>query len=258
MPPTVSEYKALLASAGPRKRAALVREMEADPRAAVRALAAVEGRKLERARKERRRLNSLSDMQAALHNAGLTIIAGVDEVGRGCLAGPVTACAVVLPVDAVVEGLDDSKRLTAPQREIVAERIRAVATSMCIVSAEAAEIDVMGIGNATLAAMQRAIAGLDVEVDHVLVDGNDSRVGYPSTAVVGGDSRCACIAAASVLAKVHRDALMVRLDADYPGYGLAVNKGYSTAEHLEAIRMLGITELHRRSFGPCNGTEPLF
>jgi ribonuclease HII len=236
----------------------LLRELEADPRAGVRALAQAERRRIARRDGESTRLTRLTRHQVALHDAGFAIVAGTDEVGRGALAGPVTGGAVIMDVACRIEGLDDSKKLAPRRRESVAAIIRQVAVAVAVAHVPSTEIDAIGIGPASRLAMTRALEALGLAIDHVLVDGNDGRVGWPSTAVIKGDSLCACIAAASVVAKVERDALMVRLAVDYPGYGLDVNKGYSTEEHMAAIRRLGPCAIHRRSFAPCAEQGLLF
>lgn len=178
-------------------------------------------------------------------------IAGVDEVGRGPLAGPVVAAAVILDPARPIAGLDDSKRLTAARRERLDVEIRRHALAFALGRAEAAEVDALNVLQASLLAMQRAVAGLVPPPAHVLVDGNRTpALPMPATAIVGGDGRVQEIAAASILAKVARDAEMVALDALWPGYGFAGHKGYPSRSHLDALRRLGVTPLHRRSFAP--------
>ena len=178
-------------------------------------------------------------------------LAGVDEAGRGPLAGDVVAAAVILDPARPIAGLDDSKKLTPERREALAVEIRAGAAAWALGRASVAEIDSLNILQASLLAMHRAVAALDREPVMVLVDGNRlPRWPYRSEPVVGGDARVPAIAAASILAKVQRDREMVALEATYPGYGLARHKGYPTREHLEALKRLGVTPAHRRSFGP--------
>ena len=188
------------------------------------------------------------------------VLAGVDEVGRGPLAGPVYASAVVIAsadADSFLEGplagLTDSKKLTEAKREHFHDLLRSLpGVRIGIGSASVAEIDSLNILRATHLAMRRAVLDLgDPPPDHVLVDGLPVRgLPCPSTAIVKGDAQSLLIAAASVVAKVTRDHLMAELDAQYPGYGFAANKGYGTAEHLEALRRLGVSPVHRRSFAP--------
>lgn len=178
-------------------------------------------------------------------------IAGVDEVGRGPLAGPVIAAAVILDENWRIEGLRDSKVLSARQRVVLAAAIRRHALAWSLGRAEPEEIDRLNILQASLLAMQRAVAGLDIEPTSVLVDGNQSPIlHYPVQTVVGGDRLIPAISAASILAKVCRDAEMEEIEAQYPGYGFAQHKGYPTAAHLRALELLGPCALHRRSFAP--------
>ncbi len=176
-------------------------------------------------------------------------VAGVDEVGRGPLAGPVLAAAVVLPRGIVIEGADDSKVLTADQRLELFERIRAVATCVGVGAASVREIDRRNILRATTVAMQRALNRLAVRPDHVVVDGLPVKyLGREHEAVVDGDARVHSIACASIVAKVIRDRLMQRLAVRYPGYAWEKNVGYGTPEHLAAIDQLGVTPHHRLTF----------
>ncbi|MCX2975809.1 ribonuclease HII [Candidatus Marimicrobium litorale] len=178
-------------------------------------------------------------------------VAGVDEVGRGPLAGEVVAAAVILDPRCTVDGLRDSKKLTAKRREQLAIVIRERAIAWFIASATVAEIDQLNILQASLLAMRRAVEGLAVQPEYVLVDGNHlPRWEYPSEPVVKGDNRVAAIAAASILAKVHRDNSLVELARRYPGYGFDSHKGYPTAQHLRALETLGVTPAHRRSYAP--------
>jgi ribonuclease HII len=184
------------------------------------------------------------------------IIAGVDEVGRGPLAGPVVCAAVILDDSFPIDGLDDSKKLSEKNRGRLAVEIRKRSLSWSIAWADAAEIDCLNILQATLLGMRRAIVGLGRLPEVVQVDGNRLPNLYLSgqqlrgEAVVGGDGRIAAISAASIIAKVERDAMMRRMDSLYPGYGFAQNKGYGTAEHLRNLDRLGPCQQHRRSFRP--------
>lgn len=182
---------------------------------------------------------------------GALLIAGVDEAGRGPLAGPVAAAAVILDPAAPIAGLRDSKKLSAAQRERLAVKIRAQSLTWAVGWADAAEIDRLNILQASLLAMQRAVHALMRAPDQVLVDGNCVPV-LPcvAEAIVKGDDKIAAISAASILAKVERDSLMQRFDRDYPVYGFGVHKGYPTAAHLAALALHGVCPIHRRSFGP--------
>lgn len=182
--------------------------------------------------------------------------AGCDEAGRGCLCGPVSCAAVILPPRFRCEGLNDSKKLTEKQRDALRPIIEREALAWAVVMVEAEEIDRINILNASIAGMQRALDRLSVRPHHILVDGNCFRpyldpergIDIPYTTVVKGDARFMAIAAASVLAKTHRDELMKEYAARYPGYGWEQNMGYPTKTHREAIRRLGPTPLHRLSF----------
>lgn len=183
--------------------------------------------------------------------SGNCIIAGVDEAGRGPLAGPVAAAAVILSPDAAIAGLRDSKQLSAARREILAAEIRATALAWAVGWADAAEIDYMNILQASLLAMRRAVLALNAEPDYVLVDGNQCPpLSCRTQAIVQGDRNVAVISAASILAKVERDALMRRCDQEFPGYGFGMHKGYPTQAHLQALEIHGICAIHRRSFAP--------
>ncbi len=179
------------------------------------------------------------------------LLAGCDEAGRGPLAGDVVAAAVILDPENPIVGLDDSKKLTEKKRELLFDEIQRKAKSWCVARASVDEIDRINILHASLLAMARAVQGLHIQPEHVLVDGNKlPKWNYIAEAVVKGDSRVAAISAASILAKVVRDREMVALDKHYPGYGLAEHKGYPTKMHMEALERLGITPIHRKTFAP--------
>ena len=181
----------------------------------------------------------------------IKLLAGVDEVGRGPLAGDVVAAAVILPAKHSIQGLADSKALTAHQREVLYKEITEQVIAYSVARASVAEIDQYNILQSTMMAMRRAVIGLKTQPDFVAVDGNRlPKWEYKAEAVVKGDGRVEVISAASIIAKVVRDAEMVAFDAKYPGYGFAKNKGYGTAQHMEALKRLGATPIHRRSFAP--------
>lgn len=181
---------------------------------------------------------------------GARRVAGVDEVGRGALFGPVVAAAVVLDPARRLAGLNDSKLLTAEEREDLAPRIRAAALGWAVAAIDAGRIDGINIYQASRQAMLQAVMALAPRPDYLLVDAMTLAWEGAQRAMVQGDARSASIAAASIVAKVHRDALMRRWDAIYPAYGLAANKGYGTPEHLAALQRWGVTPLHRRSYAP--------
>ena len=200
--------------------------------------------------------------EAQLHKQGYLRVAGLDEVGRGPLAGPVVAAAVVLPRALDTDHPDfplirDSKMLTPSQRQRAAALVRQVAVSIGMGAVSPEEIDRMGIVPATRKAMELALQELRQPPDYLIVDALHLQWrGLPCTALVKGDQRCTAIAAASVVAKVHRDALMVEMDARYPGYGFASHKGYPSPAHLASLRSLGPSPIHRRSFRPLRLEPP--
>lgn len=193
----------------------------------------------------------MSDAGRDCVGAGFTLAAGVDEAGRGPLAGPVVAAAVILDPDLPIDGLDDSKALSAARREELAAAIRARSHAWALGLASVEEIDRLNILQATLLAMQRAVQGLSVAPQLALVDGNQApRLACRVETVVRGDALVPAISAASILAKVERDALMRALDSDFPQYGFAGHKGYPTTAHLAALARHGVSPAHRRSFAP--------
>ena len=198
---------------------------------------------------ERERLRAMARFERSLLGHDARSVAGVDEAGRGALAGPVIAAAVMLPDDAVIPGLDDSKRLTPARRDVLYERITAIATAIGVGRSDPAAIDTVNIRRANLLAMKEAVEALSPPPGHLLVDGIDP-IDWrgPQTTVVGGDARSLCIAAASVIAKVTRDRIMIACDPDFPEYGFARHKGYGTAAHLAALEDHGPSAVHRRSF----------
>ena len=189
-------------------------------------------------------------LENARREAGYKLICGVDEAGRGPLSGPVVAAACILPAGCEIPGLNDSKKLTPKQRDRLFDTVREVAVAYSVGQASPEEIDELNILKATHLAMHRAVAALE-KVEYVLVDGLPVP-GFPCPCenMVKGDARCASIAAASIVAKVCRDELMEKADLEFPGYGFALHKGYGTRAHLEALRKLGVSPIHRRSFAP--------
>ena len=191
--------------------------------------------------------------RVSIHSYTVSLVAGVDEAGRGCLAGPVYAAAVILDPDHGITGLDDSKKLSEKARDALFALICQRARAYAIARAEVEEIETLNILHASMLAMQRAVAALDPVPQHCLIDGNRLPKLLPCSAeaVVQGDAIHAPIMAASILAKVARDRELLRLDAEYPGYGFAQHKGYGTPVHLAALRRLGTTPVHRMAFAPC-------
>ena len=184
-----------------------------------------------------------------LHEEGYATVCGVDEAGRGPLCGPVFAAACILPDGLILEGLNDSKKLTPKKRDKLFDLICENAIAYCIASASVEEIDEFNILEADLLAMRRAIDGLSVKADFALIDGNIAR-GFqiPARAIIGGDAKSPSIAAASILAKVARDRDCITLDAQYPQYGIAKHKGYGTKQHMDALRTYGPSPIHRKQF----------
>ena len=188
-------------------------------------------------------------LENELREKGYAAICGVDEAGRGPLSGPVVAAACILPAGCVIEGLNDSKKLTPKQRDRLFDTVREVAVAYSVGQASPEEIDELNILNATMLAMRRAIEGLPQKADFALIDGNCARgIELPHKTVISGDALSVSIAAASILAKVTRDRICLENDREYPEYGFAKHKGYGTKDHMDALRRLGPCPLHRRSF----------
>jgi ribonuclease HII len=230
---------------------ALEEQLRSDQRAGVAAVLAAIERKRTARRAEGQRLRHLCRFERELWEQGFAHIAGVDEAGMSPLAGPVVAAAVILPRNFHLAGVDDSKKLTAEQREELAPVIRREAIAWATGSVEPEEIDRINIYRAGLLAMRRAVEKLAQRADYLLIDARSLReLPIPQRGIVRGDAQSISIASASILAKTTRDAHMVELDRAYPGYGLARHKGYPVAEHVRALRTLGVSAIHRRSFAP--------
>lgn len=200
--------------------------------------------------KEQQRLEQLKEIETALHQKGVGNIAGIDEAGRGPLAGPVVVAAVVMPEDSMIEGVNDSKKVSEKKRELLYDTIIEEAISYGVAIVDQREIDTINILNATKEGLTKAILDLSVKPELILVDaltGIDT-CGIPYQSIIKGDAKSYSIAAASIIAKVTRDRIMREWDAVYPQYGFAKHKGYGTAMHMQAIREYGVTPLHRRSF----------
>lgn len=228
--------------------AAVLRQLARDPRITVRRLAARCRAALAAERRERQRLRALYREERRRFRAG-QVVAGVDEVGMGPLAGPVVAAAVILGPGPAIPGLDDSKRLRPDEREALDREIRARAVAFAVGEASVEEIEHFNILGAARLAMRRAVAGLTPPPHFLLIDGRQSLPEGPSQAsIVGGDASRACIAAASIVAKVARDRLMTALDEAFPAYGFARHKGYATRAHYAALARHGPCPLHRRAF----------
>ena len=243
---SAKEVVGLLAGATLEEAPLLIERYADDPRRQVQQAVARARRRIERESSERDRVLGMYETMRLMGGQG--IVLGIDEVGRGAVAGPLTVAAVALPYEPVVWGINDSKQLSPARREALRERIEACALAVGIAHIDPKTIDRVGMATALRMAMAASIEEAGVEPDAVLIDGNPVHVHPLESCIVKGDARVACIAAASIVAKVERDALMVELDAEYPGYHLAESKGYGSAEHIAAIREQGLTPIHRASF----------
>jgi ribonuclease HII len=204
----------------------------------------------EKEERERQQFEQMSRYEQTLYAQGVRYIAGVDEVGRGPLAGPVVAAAVILPSDVYLPGLNDSKKLSEAKREELLEQIQANALAIGIGIVSAKEIDEMNIYEATKKAMMKAVNELAIQPDHLLIDAMQLPLLIPQTSIIKGDASSISIAASSIVAKVTRDRMMKKLGEQYPKYGFEKHMGYGTKEHLQAIEAYGITPEHRKSFAP--------
>jgi ribonuclease HII len=246
---SVGQLRALFAPGREPLTPRALSQLQRDPRAGVRALHATLSRRFERERVERQRLDAMLHFERVLWRQGVERVAGVDEAGCGPLAGPVVAAAVVFPPGTALPGIDDSKRLDPAQREAASAAIRAAASGVGVGLAAVAEVDRLNVYQAGLLAMRRAVEALPQPPQHVLVDAREiPGIDVPQNRFEKGDGLDFSIAAASIVAKTHRDALMRELDALHPGYGFARHAGYATAEHQEAIRRLGPCPAHRQSY----------
>jgi ribonuclease HII len=221
-----------------------------DPRAGARSIADRIDRRNHKAQAEGRRLSRLCAFEGPLWQQGLELVGGCDEVGMAPLAGPVIAAAVILKPGSRIKGVNDSKQLTPEEREELEPQIRASCIAVGIGRAEVHEIDTINIYHAGLLALRRAVLALDPQPQHLLIDARRLDLPIPQQPIIKGDAKSITIGAASIVAKVHRDRLMLELDVQYPGYGFAAHKGYPTPEHLGALEKLGACPLHRRSFAP--------
>ncbi|MBT4485120.1 MAG: ribonuclease HII [Candidatus Latescibacteria bacterium] len=252
---SISGIKTFVEETGPDD--SLIEILSNDPRAGVRALAKKLERLIHRNELLRLKQEEMSAIENNLRAEGKKIIAGIDEAGRGPLAGPVVAASVILPEDVSFEGLDDSKKMTAARREDMFERITSLATAWGIGMIDNEEIDNIGILNAAMKAMRIAVNNMKMNPDIAIVDGNRSPdLECEERLIVNGDGRCRSIAAASVIAKVSRDRIMVVMDEIFPGYGFARHKGYGSHTHVKAISELGPCDIHRFSFKLVPKTAP--
>ncbi len=254
---TVSEIKKNLSISHTNE--ATIKLLESDPRTGVQVLAKQIRQRQKNQEKEKARLEQLSELENKFRERGYVHIAGVDEAGRGPLAGPVIAAAVIFPPDTQIDGLNDSKKLSEQKRELLFDQIQNMALTIGVGEATPQEIDNLNIRNATHLAMRRALDHLSPSPDQVLVDGNalpESR--FKELAIIGGDRKSISISAASIIAKVTRDRMMIQYDTKYPEYGFAGHKGYGSAEHLNALQKHGPTPIHRHSFAGVPQTPTTF
>ncbi len=259
---TVADIRRRLQAADEREFAVLERSLVADTRKGVREAVEVARRRVAAERDERERLAGMYSYQQELaSNYNAKVIVGLDEAGRGPLAGPLAVGAAVLPVKPQLAGLNDSKQLKPEQRESIAESIKQTARAWAVEFIEPADIDACGMTASLILAFRRAVARIEasgITPDLILLDGNPLHFDKREVNVIKGDAKCASIAAASILAKVERDALMCRYADQYPEYGFDVCKGYASPAHIEAIKRYGLTPIHRASFCTAFSQETLF
>jgi ribonuclease HII len=259
--PTLAQLRARYVDRGRPLPHDIEAQLRADTRPGAKAILAAIAKRRHAHRAEGQRLRKMLRFEQGLWSAGLVRVAGVDEAGMSPLAGPVHAAAVVLPPGTRIADVDDSKKLDAQERERLAVEIKASAAAWAVGFATVEEIDTLNIYWAGLLAMKRAVEGLGAAPEHLLLDARRLKdVPIPQERIVKGDARSLSIAAASILAKTSRDAVMRELDARYPGYGFAQHKGYPVKAHVAALKELGACDAHRRSFGPVRmalGLPPL-
>lgn len=258
---TVEEIRALLRRADERELAALERSLAADTRKGVQAALKTARKRIDAESRERKRLESLYAFERTLAGPEKRTIVGLDEVGRGAVAGPLAVGAVVLPESPLVEGLDDSKQISPERRVLISEEIKRVAVAWTVAYVPPEDIDRDGMSSSLKRAFKTALAEIEkagVVPDAVLIDGNPLHIDPREVNVVKGDAKCASIAAASIVAKATRDAFMCALGDEYPEYDFPGNKGYGSAQHGEAIRAHGTSPVHRKSFCRSFMQESLF
>lgn len=248
-PLSVKELKTLFAQSDETTQKELINQYSNDSRAGVQTLLKQIGTQIKKKEQEFLRLQEMWQIENELLSQGYKYVCGCDEVGRGPLAGPVVAAAVIMPKDCLIYGVNDSKKLTHARRLELAEKIKKQALAYAISEISPRIIDAVNILQASRLAMAEAVKNLSVPADFIVVDGwANPLFELPQKAIVKGDSKCFSIACASIIAKVYRDELMEQLDEKYPGYGFAQHKGYPTKEHYEELKALGPSEIHRISF----------
>ncbi len=249
---TIKEIKKILTGIKINKK--IIKKLQQDNRQGVRNLGVKYKNILKREKERQQKWERMNKREDILHNRGYKLIAGIDEAGRGPLAGPVVAAAVILPGDKKIIGLDDSKKLSARKREKLYDIIKKLAVAVGVGIIDNKEIDKVNIQKATFLAMKTAVRNLDIIPDYLLIDGNKKipSLSLKQETVIDGDAKVNVIAAASIIAKVTRDNIIDRYHEKYPQYGFINNKGYGTKEHIEAIKKYGVTPLHRLSYGIVN------
>lgn len=248
---TVAEIRQLLDGDPQGPAEDLLQAMSQDSRAGVRELCRRFEKRRQQLLKEQKRLEELYFYESRLADRGIKAVAGVDEAGRGPLAGPVVAAAVILPLYPRIPGLNDSKQLTSAKRKALVLEIKKISEAWAVGVSTVGEIQQLNIYRASLLAMKRAVEGLKTLPGHILVDGfTIPHLEFPQTHIIGGDAKCASVAAASILAKVSRDELMELCHFMYPQYGFDRHKGYATPDHIQALHLYGPCSLHRRGFSP--------
>ncbi|MFC0188914.1 ribonuclease HII [Fictibacillus aquaticus] len=247
---SVKSIEVILKTAGIDETKLLIQQYESDERAGVQSLLDRFKRRIKKEEAELRRLDEMSLFEKGCLSRGEELIAGVDEVGRGPLAGPVVAAAVILPAGWAPRGINDSKKVSEKMRDKLYSQIMDNAISVSVSMISPPEIDRINIYQASKAAMVEAVEGLSVTPHHVLIDAMTIDINIAQTKIIKGDEKSISIAAASIVAKVTRDQYMKKLHEDYPQYGFAKNMGYGTAEHLQGLKEYGPTEEHRKSFAP--------
>lgn len=246
---TIKEIKKLLATIGDLD-SPIIKVLAKDSRAGVQKEIQKRKQAIQAEIDENRRLESMLSYEKELYAQGIKLIAGVDEVGRGPLAGPVVATAVILPQNCKIKGLNDSKKIPKKKHEKIFQAVKEKALAIGIGVMDNHVIDQVNIYEATKIAMKEAIAQLQIKPEHLLIDAMELDLPISQTSIVKGDANSLSIAAASIVAKVTRDKIMANYDQEFPGYDFSQNAGYGTAKHLEGIAKLGITPIHRTSFEP--------
>lgn len=245
---TIREIKEKISKMSWEDRKLILEELKADSRKGVQNLVQNIEKEVMAEEQEKARLKALFQREDALRNAGYRFIAGMDEAGRGPLAGPVVAACVILPEDCFLPNLNDSKKLSAQQREELQSKIKKLAVAWSVGLVNHKEIDQLNIYQATRLAMVKALRALKVRPDYLLLDALQIDTDIPQKSIIHGDRKCASIAAASIIAKTYRDRIMEIMDDFYPEYGFKENKGYGTMRHIEALKLYGPSRVHRKSF----------